>query len=214
MLRKWGTSVCQQFLIWRAGWRRVKISLCVYASVYVSGFLFSSQLLAEFTRLPLPGLEGSLGVHQLVQLSADAGHVELGGLALLSEGGGLHPQLSGGHGELLAALSALQLHSLGIAEKGLHAHSHWLPLFLRHNLDREREDVPSKVHTSPQRKAHIPWLSWLGSQDTHFADWPQRESSSSAKLLTATKNCLQEQGHGFWKGKLSVKCCSRMSLMP
>lgn len=112
------------FNLMSVGRRRVKTSLCVYASVYVSGFLFSLQLLAEFTRLPLPGLEGSLGVHQLVQLPADAGHVELGGLALLSEGGGLHPQLRGGHGELLAALSALQLHPLGVAEKGLHAHSH------------------------------------------------------------------------------------------
>lgn len=112
------------FNLTSAGRRRVETSLCVYASVYVSGFLFSLQLLAEFTRLPLPGLEGSLGVHQLVQLPADACHVELGGLALLSEAGGLHPQLRGGHGELLAALSALQLHPLGVAEKGLHAHSH------------------------------------------------------------------------------------------
>lgn len=72
-----------------------------------SRFLVSSQLLAEFTRLPLSGFEGGFGVHQLVQLPANPGHVELGGLALLPEGGRLHPQLRGGHRELLAALAAL-----------------------------------------------------------------------------------------------------------
>lgn len=84
----------------------------------------SSQVLAEFTRLPLPGLERRLGLHELVQLAADARHVELRGLALLPEGGRLHPQLRGGHGELLAALSALRLHPLGVAEEGLYAHGH------------------------------------------------------------------------------------------
>lgn len=99
----------------------------------------SSQVLAEFTRLPLPGLERSLGVHELVQLPADARHVELRGLALLPEGGRLHPQLRGGHGELLAALLALRLHPLGVAEEGLYAHGHRLPLLFRHNLGRERQ---------------------------------------------------------------------------
>lgn len=82
--------------------------------------LISSQLLAEFARLPLPGLEGSSGVQQLVQLPAEAGHVQLGGLALLPQGSRLHPQLRGGDGKLLASLAALHLHPPGVAEEGLH----------------------------------------------------------------------------------------------
>lgn len=94
----------------------------------------SSQLLAELACLPLPGFEGRFGIHELVQLAADARHVELGGLALLPEGGRLLPQLRGGHGELLAALAALQLHPLGVVEEGLHAHGHRFTLVLRHVL--------------------------------------------------------------------------------
>lgn len=112
--------------------------LCVFTCICFTCFLISSQLLAEFTRLPLPGFEGGFGFHQLVQLTADSGHVELGGLALLPEGGRLHPQLHGGHGELLAALTALQLHPLGVVQEGLHTHCHGFPLILRHVLGRDR----------------------------------------------------------------------------
>lgn len=90
--------------------------------------LACSQLLAELSGLPLSGLEGGFGVHQLVQLPADPGHVELRGLALLPEGGRLRPQLRGGHGELLAALAALHLHPLGVVQEGLHAHRHRVAL--------------------------------------------------------------------------------------
>lgn len=108
---------------------KVRTLLCVYLfsvglCVSLAASSSSSQVLAEFTRLPLPGLERSLGVHELVQLPADARHVELRGLALLPEGGRLHPQLHGGRGELLAALSALRLHPLGVAEEGFYAHGH------------------------------------------------------------------------------------------
>lgn len=98
--------------------------------------LISSQLLAQFARLPFPGLECSLGVQQLVQLPADAGHVQLGGLALLPQASRLHPQLRGGDGKLLASLPALHLHPPGIAEEGLHAYCHRLPLVLWHVLGR------------------------------------------------------------------------------
>lgn len=97
----------------------------------------SSQLLAEFTRLPLPCLKGIFDIHELVQLPADAGHVELGCLALLPQGGRLHPQLRGGHGKLLAAFAALHLHPFRIVQEGLHAHRHWIALVLRHFLDRD-----------------------------------------------------------------------------
>lgn len=96
----------------------------------------SSQLLAQLARLPFPGLERGFGVQQLVQLPADADHVQLGGLALLPQGGRLHPQLRGGDGELLAALAALNLHPAGVAQQRLHAHCHRFPLILRHVLDR------------------------------------------------------------------------------
>lgn len=98
-----------------------------------------SQLLAEFAGLPLLGFKGRFGIHQLVQLLADSGHVELGGLALLPQGSRLHPQLRGGHGELLAALPALHLHPLGVGQQGLHAHCHRLALITRHVLDRDRD---------------------------------------------------------------------------
>lgn len=97
----------------------------------------SSQVSAEFTRLPLPGLEGRFGVQQFVQLPADLGHVELRRLAPLRQGGRLHPQLRGGRGELLAALAALQLHPLGVVEEGLHAHRHGLALVEGHVLESD-----------------------------------------------------------------------------
>lgn len=40
----------------------VRIHMCICFTC----FLISSQLLAEFTRLPLPGFKGGFGVHQLV----------------------------------------------------------------------------------------------------------------------------------------------------
>lgn len=94
----------------------------------VSPLAILSQLLAEFTRLPLFGLEGCFGVQELVQEPTDPGHVQLSALAALSQGGRLHPQLGGGQGELLAALVALLLHPLGIVQEGLHAHHHRVPL--------------------------------------------------------------------------------------
>lgn len=71
--------------------------------------------------MPLPGFEGRLGILQVVQLPADLRHVELSGLALLPQGGRLHPQLLRGHGELLAAFAALRLHPLGVVQEGLTA---------------------------------------------------------------------------------------------
>ncbi|KAM9426296.1 uncharacterized protein KZ484_018101 [Pholidichthys leucotaenia] len=94
------------------------------------------KLLAEFPCLPLLGLESCFGLLQLLQLPADQGHVELGGLALLPQGGRLQPQLCGGHRELLTALAAHCLHPLGVFEEGLHAHHHRVILVTRHVLWR------------------------------------------------------------------------------
>lgn len=83
-------------------------------SVRSTSSLLSSQLPAEFTCLPLLGFNGSLGVHQLVQLPADVGHVQLGGLTLLLQASTVQSQLRCSHGELLAAITALGLHQFGM----------------------------------------------------------------------------------------------------
>lgn len=122
-------------------WQLMRSEQCYFPLPHHSFlFLLSSQLLAEFTCLPLSSFKGSFGLHQLIQLPADLNHVKLGGLTQLPQGGRLLSQLSGSQWEVFAVFTALHLHPIGIIQEGLHTDYHWLKLVTGHTLDSKQRE--------------------------------------------------------------------------
>lgn len=106
-------------------------------------YLFQLELLAKLPHLSLPGLEGQLDVHELIDRLLHLGHITFGLLVLLRQVTVLPLQLLNDQLDILGLPPATVFQLIHLGQQHLHCLHHRLNLLPRHG--RQSADLPQKA---------------------------------------------------------------------